>query len=67
MKWLKIRAVAEKLGISPNFVRQIAASDKSFPRPIKLSERLVVYEESAIEEWMRKQAESVDQLTGEPA
>jgi len=66
MKWLKIKEVAAKLGISVGHVRFIGATDPDFPRPIKLSSRIVVYEEGSIEKWMKLQEENkgVDQLTG---
>lgn len=54
MKWIKRKAVLEKLGVSPWHLQQVLEGSPGFPAPVRLSERVTVYEEGAIEEWMKR-------------
>lgn len=54
MKWIKRTAVAEKLGVSYNYLRNDLEGSEGFPKVHKLSEKVYVYLESEIDDWMNK-------------
>lgn len=65
MKWLKRKDIAAKLGVSYNHIRLAIEKDPEFPRPIRLSEKVIVFDEGAVEDWMRSKSESVNNITSE--
>ena len=52
MKWIKRNLVADKLGVSYNYLRNELEGSEGFPKAHKLSEKVYVYLESDIENWM---------------
>lgn len=65
MKWLKRRDVADKLGVSYNYLRQVLEVDESFPKPVSLSAKVHMYEEGAIETWMKSKTAELNNTTME--
>lgn len=63
MKWLKRREVADKLGVSYNYFRLVLEVEKEFPKSVRLSEKVHMYEEGAIEAWMRSKTAAVNNTT----
>lgn len=61
MKWLKRGEVADKLGVSYNYLRLTLEKLAGFPKPVTLSPKVIVFEEGAIEDWMKAQAETVNE------
>lgn len=54
MKWIKRTVVADKLGVSYNYLRTELEGSEGFPKVHKLSPKVYVYVESEIEDWMNK-------------
>lgn len=52
MKWIKRSAVAKKLDVSYNYLRNELEGAEGFPKVHKLSPKMYVYVESEIEDWM---------------
>lgn len=65
MKWLKRKEVADKLGVSYNYFRSVLEADKEFPQSVRLSEKVIMYEEGAIEAWMKSKTAAVNNMTME--
>jgi len=65
MKWLKRREVADKLGVSYNYFRLVLEVEEEFPKSVRLSEKVHMYEEGAIEEWMRSKTAAINNTTME--
>ena len=55
MKWLRPKAVAEKLGLSQTGFRLLQKRDGTFPKEVRISDRHVVFDEDDINRWMRAQ------------
>ena len=53
MKFLRISDLKEKVGLSRSQIYKLIA-DGDFPKQDKLGERISVWSESEIEEWMRR-------------
>lgn len=52
-KFLRIKDVMDKTGIARSTIWLWVSEDK-FPKPIKLSPRITVWDSDKIEEWMSK-------------
>lgn len=63
MKWLKRGEVADKLGVSYNYLRLTLEKLTGFPKPITLSPKVIVFEEGAVDAWMKSRAEDVNEET----
>lgn len=50
---LRPKDVAKKIGVSLSHLYQLVASNQ-FPQPIKLSERISVYIEAEVDDWIQK-------------
>lgn len=50
-KFLRINQIVEKTGIAKSTI-WLWVSEGKFPKPIKLSPRITVWEEEKIEKWM---------------
>lgn len=48
--FLRIKQVSEKTGLAKSTI-WLWVKEKKFPKPIKLSPRVTVWEESIIEQW----------------
>ena len=57
MQWLKRGEVANKLGVSYNYLRLTLEKLTGFPKPITLSPKVIVFEESAVDAWMKLRAD----------
>lgn len=55
-KFLRVGGVAAKLGIGVSSVWRLIHTEGNFPRPIKLSQRVTVWEETEIEAYMAEKA-----------
>jgi predicted DNA-binding transcriptional regulator AlpA len=53
VKWIRTAEVAEKLAISTSGLKALMDRDVDFPKPMRVSERHIVFDEEAIERWMR--------------
>ena len=51
-KWIKRAEVANKLGVSYNFLRQELEPSEGFPEGIPLAPKVFVFEEGEIDAWM---------------
>lgn len=49
---LKTPAAAAHLGVSPNQVRKLVATDKTFPRPRVFGPRILLFSPSALDRWV---------------
>lgn len=70
MKWLREKEVADKLALTPSGLKYLLAREHGFPKPVSISPRHKVYDESAVEKWMRTKMftdnqEEVDHEQGE--
>lgn len=52
MKFLRITDVMEKTGLARSTIWMMCKEDR-FPKPIKLSERVTVWDCDLVEEWMK--------------
>lgn len=52
-RFIRINELIEKTGIARSTIWLWVSEDK-FPKPIKLSPRITVWEEDKIEDWMNK-------------
>lgn len=55
MKFLRLKAVMEKTGLSRSTIYRLEAA-RDFPRRVKLSQSTVAWDENDVEEWMRTRA-----------
>lgn len=53
MKWIRTSDLAKKLALSLTGLKVLIDREPNFPKPIRVSERHVVFDEEAVEEWMR--------------
>ena len=59
MKLLRPDEVSEKLGISKGALPALRRRDVSFPPPIKVSQKVLRWDEADINEWLSKKKEIV--------
>jgi predicted DNA-binding transcriptional regulator AlpA len=52
VRWIRTKAVAAKLGLSVTGFYMLVEKHPEFPKPVKVSERHMVYEETQVEKWM---------------
>lgn len=52
-KFLRITSVMDKTGIAKSTI-WLWVSENKFPKPIKLSPRITVWEEEKIQEWLNE-------------
>jgi predicted DNA-binding transcriptional regulator AlpA len=50
--FLNTAQLSEKLGMSKGSIAQMRQRDKSFPVPVKVSPRVLRWDESEIDEWL---------------
>ena len=60
MKLLKPEDVAIQLGITKAALRELRLRNKSFPPPIRVSERVLRWDETDINEWLNERRDTVD-------
>jgi predicted DNA-binding transcriptional regulator AlpA len=59
MKLLRPDEVSEKLGISKGALPALRRRDVSFPLPIRVSQKVLRWDEADINEWLSKKKEIV--------
>jgi predicted DNA-binding transcriptional regulator AlpA len=59
MKLLRPDEVSEKLGISKGALPALRRRDDSFPPPIRVSQKVLRWDEADINEWLSKKKEIV--------
>ena len=59
MKLLRPDEVSEKLGISKGALPALRRRDDSFPQPIRVSQKVLRWDEADINEWLSKKKEIV--------
>ena len=59
MKLLRPDEVSEKLGISKGALPALRRRDDSFPPPIRVSQKVLRWDEADINEWLSKKKETV--------
>ena len=52
-KFLRIKSVIEKTGLAKSTI-WLWVSENKFPKPLKLSPRITVWEEEKIDKWMNQ-------------
>jgi prophage regulatory protein len=52
VRFIRTRAVLEMIGVGRTTLWEMVR-DGSFPRPVRITERIAAYELAAVEEWMR--------------
>lgn len=57
MNLLKPSEVSEKLGISKTALPQLRVREKSFPPPIRISPKVLRWDEADIDDWLTKRKE----------
>ena len=60
MKLLKPNQVSEKLGITKGALPALRRRDSSFPQPIRVSQKILRWDEEDINDWLIKKKESID-------
>ena len=60
MKLLKPNQVSEKLGITKGALPALRRRDSSFPPPIRVSQKILRWDEADINDWLTKKKESID-------
>ena len=60
MKLLRPNEVSEKLGISKGALPALRRRDTSFPQPIRVSQKILRWDEDDINDWLTKKKESID-------
>ena len=59
MNLLKPNQVSEKLGISKGALPALRRRDISFPQPIRVSQKVLRWDEEDINDWLLKKKESI--------
>ena len=60
MNLLRPNEVSEKLGISKGALPALRRRDNSFPQPIRLSQKVLRWDEEDINDWLTKKKESIN-------
>ena len=60
MNLLRPNQVSEKLGISKGALPALRRRDTSFPKPIRVSQKILRWDEDDINDWLTKKKESID-------
>ena len=60
MKLLKPNQVSEKLGITKGALPALRRRDTSFPPPIRVSQKILRWDEEDINNWLLNKKESID-------
>ena len=60
MNLLRPNQVSEKLGISKGALPALRRRDTSFPNPIRVSQKILRWDEDDINDWLTKKKESID-------
>ena len=60
MNLLRPNEVSEKLGISKGALPALLRRDTSFPQPIRVSQKILRWDEDDINDWLTKKKESID-------
>ena len=60
MNLLRPNEVSEKLGISKGALPALRRRDTSFPQPIRVSQKILRWDEADINDWLTKKKESID-------
>ena len=60
MKLLKPNQVSEKLGITKGALPALRRRDSSFPPPIRVSQKILRWDEEDINDWLLNKKESID-------
>jgi predicted DNA-binding transcriptional regulator AlpA len=60
MNLLRPNEVSEKLGISKGALPALRRRDTSFPQPIRVSQKILRWDEDDINDWLTKKKESID-------
>ena len=60
MKLLRPNEVSEKLGISNGALPALRRRDNSFPQPIRVSQKVLRWDEEDINDWLTEKKESIN-------
>ena len=60
MNLLDTTQLSAKLGLTIGAFKQLRTRDKSFPRPILVSQRVLRWDEQDINQWLNQKKESVN-------
>ena len=60
MNLLRPNEVSEILGISKRALPALRRRDTSFPKPIRVSQKILRWDEDDINDWLTKKKESID-------
>ena len=60
MKLLRPNEVSEKLGISNGALPALRRRDNSFPQPIRVSQKVLRWDEEDINDWLTEKKESTN-------
>ena len=60
MKLLRPDEVSEKLGINKGALPALRRREVSFPHPIRVSQKVLRWDEADINEWLSNKKESID-------
>ena len=60
MNLLRPNQVSEKLGISKGALPALRRRDTSFPKPIRVSQKILRWDEDDINDWLTKKKESIN-------
>ena len=60
MKLLRQDEVSEKLGISKGALPALRRREVSFPLPIRVSQKVLRWDEADINDWLSNKKESID-------
>jgi len=60
MKLLRPNEVSEKLGISKGALPALRRRDNSFPQPIRVSQKVLRWDEEDINDWLTEKKESTN-------
>ena len=60
MKLLDTSQLSEKLGLSRGALAQLRRREKTFPEPIRVSQKILRWDEQDVNQWLNQKKESVN-------
>ena len=60
MNLLDTTQLSEKLGLTRGALSQLRHRDKSFPKPIPVSQKILRWDEQDVNHWLKQKKESVN-------
>jgi predicted DNA-binding transcriptional regulator AlpA len=58
MKWIRTKDVADKLALSLSGFKTLMDREPDFPKGVRVTDRHVVWDEEAVEKWMKNKLTS---------